>query len=36
VYYKVNEDTVSLWAVLDCRQAPSKIQTRLTSSYESK
>ena len=34
VYYKVNDDTVSIWAILDCRQEPSKIQSRLNTSSE--
>jgi plasmid stabilization system protein ParE len=32
VYYTVNEDTVSVWAILDCRQEPSSIQSSLTAS----
>ncbi len=29
IYYKVREDTVIVYAVLDCRQNPEKIQKRL-------
>ena len=29
IYYKVANDTADVWAVLDCRQDPAKITTRL-------
>ncbi|APF18361.1 hypothetical protein Cabys_1612 [Caldithrix abyssi DSM 13497] len=29
IYYKVHEDTVIVYAILDCRQNPNKIQKRL-------
>ena len=29
IYYKVDSKTVSVWAVLDCRQDPAKIAGRL-------
>ena len=29
VYYKMDKRTALVWAVLDCRQDPAKIQTRL-------
>ena len=30
VYYKSEGETADVWAVLDCRQDPAKIQSRLT------
>jgi plasmid stabilization system protein ParE len=30
VYYKIEGNTVNVWAVLDCRQDPAKIAARLT------
>jgi hypothetical protein len=30
IYYKVNNDIVYVYAILDCRQHPSWIDTRLT------
>lgn len=30
VYYRVEGETASVWAVLDCRQDPAKIVARLT------
>ena len=30
VYYKVEGETIHVWAVLDCRQDPARIQDRLT------
>ena len=30
VYYKVEGQSVNVWAVLDCRQDPAKIKARLT------
>ena len=30
VYYTVEAETVNVWAVLDCRQDPARIETRLT------
>lgn len=32
VYYRIEQDTIQIWAVLDCRRDPTKIQTRLTTS----
>jgi len=29
VYYKVEGETANVWAVLDCRQDPAKIEARL-------
>ena len=29
VYYRVNDNVAQIWAVLDCRQNPQRIQTRL-------
>ena|ERR1019366_1491499 len=31
IYYSVENDTVFVWAVLDCRQDPERIRERLTS-----
>jgi len=30
VYYKVEAETINIWAVLDCHQDPAKIKARLT------
>lgn len=30
IYYKIKGATVNVWAVLDCRQNPAKIDSRLT------
>ena len=30
IYYFLKQDTVHVWAVLDCRQDPEKIMDRLT------
>lgn len=30
IYYRVHGDVAQVWAVLDCRQAPRKVETRLT------
>ena len=30
VYYRVHENTVEVWRVLDCRQDPSKVRKSLT------
>ena len=30
VYYKIEGETANVWAVLDCRQDPAKIATRMT------
>jgi plasmid stabilization system protein ParE len=29
VYYKLNEDTIEIWRILDCRQHPGKIKRAL-------
>ncbi len=31
VFYKINEDTIQIWAILDCRQDPAKTGERLKS-----
>lgn len=31
IYYSMEDQTVFVWAVLDCRQAPEKIRERLES-----
>jgi plasmid stabilization system protein ParE len=31
IYYSVENETVSVWAVLDCRQDPERIRERLIS-----
>jgi len=30
VYYKIEGETVNVWAILDCRQDPARIHARLT------
>jgi hypothetical protein len=30
VYYRVDGEMINVWAVLDCRQDPAKIEARLT------
>ena len=32
IYYRIEQDIIQIWAVLDCRRDPAKIQTRLTAS----
>ncbi|HCM24992.1 MAG TPA: hypothetical protein DIC34_00325 [Treponema sp.] len=34
VYYQCENGTVMIWAVLDCRQDPSKTQTRLADTFQ--
>jgi len=30
VYYRIEQNTAHVWAILDCRQDPAKIEERLT------